>query len=112
MSRRQERSASRCRTENGYLADNLMWYDLCLTYHRETHAFLKGCGQSTLATWVRQRTGRLWPSHKLRKVLNEAVRQHYVERIRREDCQTDCACFRFIIFRPLQGDPQHDLRHW
>lgn len=69
-------------------------------------------GQSTLQVWVRKYTTRSWDSHKLRKVLNEAVKQGYAERIRREDCQTSCTCFQINIFRPLKGDPVHDIKRW
>ena len=100
MSRRCERRASRGARP---LYHQAMWTDLLATWHVHRHAFQRGCGPSTMEVWVRKTTGRSWPSHHLRRVLNAAVECGYAEINPENSSVTWATCTRFRItkFKPL-----------
>lgn len=61
------------------LIHNECWMDIVATWRKYPEAFTKGCGQETMAFWVRQATGEYWPRRTIRRVLLAASNQGHTE---------------------------------
>jgi hypothetical protein len=109
MSRRSERCASR--GKGRYYPG--LWEDILITWATYPKPFHQGVGQSTLAYFVRQATGKTYPSHHIRRQIKYAINAGFVRYLRDDEFLDEyrpthnCTRFKLLKNQPLPkpGEP-------